>query len=559
MCAAASVMRVPAFFAALWLVSFCGPGQPAAAAVRRADPSNYRALVRTLKPGDTLKLASGTYPRLFISGLNGTPEAWITIAGPGTGAPAVIAGAPLQNTIEIENSSYVSIEDLRIDSRGIPGVFGVSAKGGESNLTHDVRIAGNTFVGQGGGQQTVAISTKVPTWGWIIRYNQILGAGTGLYLGNSDGSEPFVAGIIEHNLVKDTIGYNMEIKHQKYIPALDGMPMQPTSTIIRNNVFIKNDQPSPDGDRPNVLLGDFPFTGAGSLNMYEVYGNFFYHNRREALFQGSGRVSVHDNLFVDGPYTYAAVVFRNHNGPLKIAYFYNNTVYTSQNGVYFGARATVDDAVVGNAIFAQNPISGPVMRQADNLVDAVHNASSHVRSPAFDLVSMNLQPVAGKCQGSPIDLSPFQTNTHYTVDFNGVSKPVSKGAVVFRGAYADDGSEAGWRPNAGIKPPYAAAPASAMTLAWISPPSGQPGTRKEVTLTGANFREGATAAVSGGGVTIGGVKVISATEMTITMIISANAASGVRDVSISTPDGGSNSLKFRVNSRGASSAHRTQP
>src|SRR5262249_19677853 len=78
--------------------------------------------------------------------------------------------------------------------------------------------------------------------------------------------------------VANTIGYNMEIKYQLPRPNISGMPTGPSTTIIRHNVFIKNDQPSPDGDRPNVLLGGFPNSGAGSTDMYEVYGNFFFHN-----------------------------------------------------------------------------------------------------------------------------------------------------------------------------------------------------------------------------------------------------------------------------------------
>ena len=50
-------------------------------------------------------------------------------------------------------------------------------------------------------------------------------------------------------------------------------------------MFIKGDQPSPDGDRPNLLVDGFPDTGAGSSDLYEIYGNFFYHNPREALLQ----------------------------------------------------------------------------------------------------------------------------------------------------------------------------------------------------------------------------------------------------------------------------------
>ena len=227
---------------------------PLSAGMHDADPSNYRDLLRALKPGDTLNLAPGRYPRLYVAHLNGTPESWITITGPASGPAAVIGRSAGANTVEIEDSSYLSIESLRIDSRGIPGAFGISARGRGENVTHHIRIEGNTFVGQDGGQQTVAISTKTPTWGWIIRYNRIVGAGIGMYFGDSDGNQPFVAGLIENNLIQDTIGYNLEIKHQVSFAGSSGSASSPTSTIIRNNVFIKNDQPSPDGDRPNLLI-----------------------------------------------------------------------------------------------------------------------------------------------------------------------------------------------------------------------------------------------------------------------------------------------------------------
>ena len=55
------------------------------AAVIEANPSNYQAMLRRLKPGDTLNLAPGTYRRLYLSRLNGTPDSWITITGPRRG------------------------------------------------------------------------------------------------------------------------------------------------------------------------------------------------------------------------------------------------------------------------------------------------------------------------------------------------------------------------------------------------------------------------------------------------------------------------------------------
>jgi hypothetical protein len=234
-----------AIWAALLAAGAASLLQLSGAAVIQAKPSNYQAMLRRLKPGDTLNLAPGTYPRLYLSRLNGTPDAWITITGPPDGKPAIIVGEHDQNTVEISNCSYLAIENLWIDSRSIPGAFGVSANGRGNNLVHDIRIEGNTFVGQDSDQQTDAISTKTPTWGWIIRYNQILGAGTGMYFGDSDGTQPFVAGLIEHNLIQDTIGYNLQIKDQTSLPPLEGLPQSYTTTIIRNNVFIKNDRPSP--------------------------------------------------------------------------------------------------------------------------------------------------------------------------------------------------------------------------------------------------------------------------------------------------------------------------
>ena len=516
--------------------------------VVEGNPSNYRALLRTLKAGDTLNLAPGSYDRLSIVGLNGEPDAWITVSGPASGAPAVILGKANSDTVSIENCSYVSIENLRIDSRSIPGAFGISTKGHEGNVSHHIRVQGNVLVGQDGGQQTDGISTKTPTWGWIIRYNQILGAGTGIYLGDSDGGQPFLGGLIENNLIQDSIGYNLEIKHQNSLPDVPGMPTGPSDTVIRNNVFIKNDRPSPDGDRPNVILGAFPTSGGSALSMYEVYGNYFIHNHREALFQASGRVSVHDNVFVDGPYDYPAIVMRAHQGrPLKIAYLFNNTIFTSSKGIYFGSRATIDDAVVGNLVFGSTPVSGTIMRQAENVVDWPANAGKYVAAPTFDREKMDFYPLSGKCQGPALDLSIFQTGTDYARDFNGVSKVLSKGAVVFRGAYAGEGANPGWLPLRGIKPPMPPVAMKKPGLVWIAPAAGRPGTTVKLELFGEDFQPEDRVEISGNGIQLGNVEVASGTHITVSAKIAAALPASNREVSVVSATGKSNSMRFRVN------------
>ncbi|MEO8369730.1 MAG: hypothetical protein ABI806_11050, partial [Candidatus Solibacter sp.] len=88
----------PRLFLALLLAATISP-TAAFATVYNAIPSNYTSLMSGLRPGDTLNLAAGTYPRLYINGLRGTTAAWITITGPASGAPATITGNACCNTV----------------------------------------------------------------------------------------------------------------------------------------------------------------------------------------------------------------------------------------------------------------------------------------------------------------------------------------------------------------------------------------------------------------------------------------------------------------------------
>ena len=194
----------------------------AAAATYAATPSNYHLLVSKLRPGDTLVLEPGRYGRgLSLHNLNGTAENTIVIKG-SRREPAILVARRNANTISIVNSSYVEVRDLVLDGNG-QFVDAVKAEG-NSSWAHHITLEGLTIYRYGAHQQNVGISTKCPAWNWVIRNNVITSAGTGMYLGDSDGSAPFVAGIIEHNLIVDSIGYNLLIKHQCKRPGIRGMP-----------------------------------------------------------------------------------------------------------------------------------------------------------------------------------------------------------------------------------------------------------------------------------------------------------------------------------------------
>jgi hypothetical protein len=261
----------------------------------QGNPSNYLSLLSTLKPGDIFLLEPGIYARngLPVFNLNGTPSNPIIITGPDEGPLPQILGHAYQNTVRIGESSYVIIRNLEINPRNRGG-DGINAQG----ISHHITLENLYIHGFSDDQGTVGISTnRSPVWNWTIRNNVVTDGGTGMYLGNSPGTEPFVNGIIENNFIADTIGYNIQIKHQISRPDIPGMPIGTSRTIIRNNVFSKATQQEISNQfRPNLLVGHFPLSGPGKDDVYEIYGNFFYQNPQEALLQGEGNVAVYSNI-----------------------------------------------------------------------------------------------------------------------------------------------------------------------------------------------------------------------------------------------------------------------
>jgi hypothetical protein len=261
-----------------------------------AGPDDYREKAVKLKAGETLKLTPGEYTRgLGIRGWHGEKGKPITIEGiPGK---TVFVGRRGSNTIDLTDASWIVLKDLDFDGKGLE-VDAIKAGGDTSRAVNHVTIEGCTIRGHGAHQNIVGISTKVPALGWVIRGNTIIEAGTGIYLGNSDGRQPFVGGLIESNIIVRPVGYCMQIKRQIERPKLEGFDGE-NVTMIRFNFFEKDDRKSDAGDRPNLLVGGFPDSGPGSKDRYQIHMNILSGNPREALFQGTGRIELRQNYFSD--------------------------------------------------------------------------------------------------------------------------------------------------------------------------------------------------------------------------------------------------------------------
>ena len=361
--------------------------------VRNADPDNYRQVLKRLKAGDTLQLAPGVYRQgLSLQNLHGTPAHPITITGPENDGTALFIGREGRITVSLINVSHITLRHLSLDGEGKRG-HGIVAEG-RGRFAHDVTLENLEITRFDADQSFNAISTKAPAWNWVIRDNVISHAGTGLYLGDSDGSAPFVAGLIEGNRIRHTIGYNAQIKHQAPRPNLAGLPTTPQQTVIRNNVFDKSLGGS-DGPmaRPNLLLGHWPLEGPGQDDRYLVYGNVFFQNPTERLFQAEGNVVAYNNLFVN--LFGEAVSFQAHNDQPRRIWFVNNTVLGLGPALRLsGADERFEQLVDGNAIFAERPETSTL--PGENHVVSLERAEEVLRNPFAALPeSLDLAPVDG--------------------------------------------------------------------------------------------------------------------------------------------------------------------
>ena len=307
----------------------------------------------------------------------------------------------------------------------------------------------------------------------------------------------------------------------------------------------------------HLLVSGFPDSGAGSSDVYEIYGNFIANNPRESLIQACGRLSIHDNILVDAPDgNFAGIYIKNHQGKtLKLVHIYNNTVYSAARGIRIVEQPSVAHSVQGNLVFSGNAISSGFsgMSSSNNITDTVANAGNYVANPATS-GSMNFYPLAGQCTGAALTMTAYTGDSHYDLDFNGDSK----GSFIHRGAYSGNGTNPGWAvgntlktggPGAGPTTPPALAIASpaAGTLA-----NGYESVSYSVTFTASGGAGGYTwsapavdlpsglALNTGSGVLSGVPTTLGAYTFTVTVTDSnTDTANNVYTINVVTPDPGS--------------------
>ncbi|MCG5497523.1 chondroitinase-B domain-containing protein [Ectothiorhodospira variabilis] len=373
-----------------------GVSLPPPLRIVEANPDNYRDKVRQLQPGDRLQLAPGEYPRqLRLHRLRGTPDNPIVISGPEEGPAAIFVGRSGENTISLANTAHVVLRHIKLD--GGQQNAGAIVLEGDSHFAHHITLEHLDIRNYDGSQAHTGITTRATAWNWVIRHNHIEDVGTGMYLGGSDGHAPFIGGLIEHNTIINTLGYNTQIKHQKVRDRVPGMPIEPSQTIIRYNTFSKA-QNSNSGNqaRPNLLVGHFPPEGPGQNDRYLIYGNLFHQNPYERLFQGEGNVALYNNVFVN--HAGDGVILRPHNHLPRDIQVLQNTVIARGFGIKFdNPDRRAQQMVAGNAIFANPPLDlHRHVQHRDNLGKSHDQASTYLIAPqAHERPQIDTRPRQG--------------------------------------------------------------------------------------------------------------------------------------------------------------------
>lgn len=456
--------------AACWLIALLAPVGPALAGtavtvdsaadlrqtlaqvepvrVLQADPSNYREVVRRLEPGDHLRLAAGAYPRsLRLDGVQGTAERPIIISGPSKGPPALFKGRRGANTLSLGTTAHIVLRHLTLDG-GRENIAAVTLEA-EADYSHDITLEHLTIRNYDGAQGNSGITTRAPAWNWTIRHNDIRRVGTGMYLGRPDGSGPFIGGLIENNVVADTLGYNIQIKHQNRRDLLPPMPDEPRQTVLRYNLLSKAEGGSSERARPNLLLGHFPPEGVGQHDRYLVYGNLFHENPHERLFQGEGNLFLYNNLFIN--HGGDGLIVLRHNHVPKEVQILNNTVLARGVGVRIDAPdRDYQQVVAGNAVFAEQPLAmARGVREAVNLTAPFERAAERLARPHGEGWNLDLYPQRGALRrDDPLPVSGAGL-PGFERDYNGRPRAHETYGAYDGGAEGNPGRASGVGPGAG--------------------------------------------------------------------------------------------------------------
>jgi len=112
------------------------------------------------------------------------------------------------------------------------------------------------------------------------------------------------------------------------------------------------------------------------------------HNPRESLFQGTGSLSLHDNIFVDTPRTAIAVQRHHGQSPRRVRIYHNTFFRTARPVRISGLPAGAERIVAGNLLLTDAAAAA----WPDNAILAGRAMTAGIAAPVLTFGKMDLQP-----------------------------------------------------------------------------------------------------------------------------------------------------------------------
>lgn len=277
----------------LLVLCTCSLPTPADAAARRVpqDHASITAAIAAAQPGDTVRVAAGTYSaasngELFPLQLN---KSGLVLLGAGSEATTIDAGN-LASAIIWSAASSGRVSGFTITGGRAALGGGVQVLAGSVELDHLRFVHNGASVGGG------AISTHGTSAPWI-HHNVIVDSystsGVDVHALRLNGK---TAGVFEHNLVAHSDGNGL-------------LTVDSVTTQVRNNIFYRNGIPTPPRGRGICWISDLPA---------RVHHNLFYQNQVAALFWSAGG-GDYDALMANGYSTSDDVYANLEADPLFVA------------------------------------------------------------------------------------------------------------------------------------------------------------------------------------------------------------------------------------------------
>jgi len=310
-------------------------------------PGQITDYLYSLQPGDTLIVHSGTYNRIWMSqGVNGTPNAWITIkAAEGEPRPRIYYAGTDKNLWDIRMSSYLKIQGFEMTGGSDAFKFPNTTPISHHIVLEDLYIH---HIGGGG----INLSGIYEMYNLTVRNCEIAftgGNGEGFYWGGHGKYwQPQVHDSLIENCYIHDLGGNqgdgIELKHGCY------------NNIIQDNVIIAQ------RGYPGITIW-------GTYKNDPAYNNIVRRNlviaSTDAAIHVTAETNIENNIVVNSISNGIYTRLRDYDGRQQYMRIVNNTIYNAG----------------GDALELRNWDLGPDLLCANNAIYQSSSSKSAVYAP----------------------------------------------------------------------------------------------------------------------------------------------------------------------------------